>query len=96
MNEFDLQATAIIVVGIVVGLIVVVWIVRRKISAVSIDAAGIRAQVRTHKNETPTVSDIEQVSNSGHNRASIKNANVNVKGVSQKAEGNNNLSIGSD
>jgi len=78
------------------GVVLVVLMVRKKVSKISVRAGGVEAQVRTHKAEVPTISNIEQISEAGENEANFKNPHLNVNGVSQKAQGNNSLSIGAD
>jgi membrane protein implicated in regulation of membrane protease activity len=96
MNEYDLKATVFVAAMFLVGIVIIVWLIRKRVSNVSIKAGTLRAKVKAHETKGTSVKDLEQISADGGNEIKINKKVSEVAGVSQRGRGDNNLTIGGD
>ena len=96
MNEFEAKTWWIVGGLILVGVIALVYLLRKRITSITVSAGDISADVRAEQAKGSSVRGLNQCSKDGSNEATIKSSSVDVNGVTQRAKGNNTFSIGGD
>ena len=94
MNEMEAKTWWTVGALIVVGVALIVFLLRKRLSSISVKAGDFSADVRAEQAKSTTLHDFQQNSKDGSNEATVKSSSADIKGVKQRAKGNNTFSIG--